>query len=177
MLVVGYVTFCFSIGDMNNAEIQQSILDLKSWFSRTKCNKLMNGPATSVDLQRLEKSIDVRLPNALRALLSEVNGGMYFMEKKLLSTEEIQDIFSSNERKSNWKAGLIPFAGEESSLLVIDTRRDDAVREWDEDDGVGDTISDNMVRYLEEYRNNLLGGHFEYLDDVGVVEKMVKARK
>ena len=162
---------------MSNAEIQQSVLDLKAWFSRTQCKKLINEPATSADLQRLEKAIDARLPAALKAVLSEMNGGIYFLDKKLLSTNEIQDTVSRYERKSTWKDGLIPFAGEDSSLLVIDTRRDDSVREWDEDDGLGDTISDNMVRYLENYRNDLLGGHFEYLDDVGVVEKMGKSRK
>eukprot|EP00599_Poterioochromonas_sp_BG-1_P008657 CAMPEP_0173151250 /NCGR_PEP_ID=MMETSP1105-20130129/11458_1 /TAXON_ID=2985 /ORGANISM="Ochromonas sp., Strain BG-1" /LENGTH=163 /DNA_ID=CAMNT_0014066569 /DNA_START=3 /DNA_END=494 /DNA_ORIENTATION=+ len=163
---------------MNNAEIEQSVLDIKSWFSRTKSGKRFNGPASNADLQRLEKAIDTRLPVALKALLLEVNGGLYFLDKKQLSSDEIQDIFAAHERKSSWREGLIPFAGEESSLLVIDTRRNDAVREWDEDEGLGDTLSDNIVRYLEEYRNNLLGGHFEFLDDVGVVEKMVgKPRK
>ena len=162
---------------MNNAEISQAVVDIKSWFSRTKCQKLMNSGASNADLQRLEKGIDARLPQALKTLLLEVNGGMYFLEKKQLSADEIQDAVSANERKSSWKEGLIPFCGDDSGLLVIDTRRGDEVREWDADDGLGDTVSDNIIRFFEEYRNNLLGGHFEYLDDLGVVEKMGKPRK
>jgi hypothetical protein len=162
---------------MTNAEVQQCILDIKSWFNRTKCKKLLNEPASNSDLQRMEKALDARVPSSLKLLLLEVNGGMYFMDKKQLSCEEIQDIHSSNERKSTWKDGLIPFCGDASSCWVIDTRRDDEIKEWDVDEGLGDNISDNLVRYLEEYRNNLLGGHFEFLDDLGVVEKMGKARK
>lgn len=44
--------------------------------------------------------------------------------------------------------------------------------------GTGDEVAGNFVQYLENYRNSLLGGHFEFLDDIGVVEKMsAKARK
>jgi hypothetical protein len=157
---------------MNRAEINQAVTDIKGWFDRTKCKKHMNGPASNADMQRLEKGIDARLPDALKSILFEVNGGMYFMDKKQLSAEEIREIVSSNERNSTWREGLIPFCGDESSLLVIDSKRSDEIREWDADDGVGDRVSDNLTRYLESYRNDLLSGHFEYLDDIGVVEKM-----
>jgi hypothetical protein len=162
---------------MTNAEVNQAVFDLKSWFTRTKCSKSMGEGASTADLQRLEKAIDARLPSSLKALLQEVNGGMYFMEKKQLSTMEIMDAVSDNEGKKSWKQGLIPFCGDEAGFLVIDTSRDDDVREFDADDGLGDSVADNFTRYLENYRNDLLGGHFEFLEDVGVVEKMGKGRK
>lgn len=143
----------------------------------TSCNKTMNGAATSVDIQRLEKSIDTQLPFALNVLLSEVNGGIYFLEKKLYSTNEIKDSFQDLEGSKKWKQGYVPFSGDDSTVLIVDTSNNDAVYEWDRDSGLGDEIASTFVRFLENYRNDLLSGHFEFLDDVGVIEKMGKARK
>lgn len=160
------------VGDMSSAEASQCVLDIKAWFSRTDCRKLMQNGAESADIQRLEKSIDTQLPRTHMQLLSEVNGGMYLMDKELLSASQIAEVFSEVDRSKLWQAGLIPLCGDAESMLVIDTRRNDEVLEWDADDGVGSSVAPNLVRYLEDYRNSLLSGHFEYLDGIGVVEKM-----
>jgi len=162
---------------MNNAEISQCVLDIKSWFDRTKAKKNINGPATTVDLQRLEKSIDIPLPPALKIMLQEVNGGMYFLDKKQLSSEEIRELVSECDGLKTWTNGLVPFAGDSSSMLVVDTTGRGEVYEWDSDDGLGDRLASNMSRFLETYRNELLAGRYEYLDEVGAVEKMEKGRK
>lgn len=162
---------------MNRAEISQSVLDIKAFFTRHGASKLFGGPATSPDIQRLEKTIDNQLPFALNVLLGEVNGGLYFMERKQYNTEEIKDKVGDLESSKKWKNGLVPFCGDDSSMLVIDTTAGDAVFEYDLDDGLGDQVAPNFVRYLETYRNDLLSGHFEYLEDCGVIEKMGKARK
>lgn len=160
-------------GEMNTAEIAQSVLDIKTWFSRSKAGRhAIQEPATSTDIQRLEKAIDAQIPRSLVALLQECNGGLYFMEKKLYSTLEIMDKVSELEGSSNWKAGLIPLCGDDSTLLVIDTNRNDCVREYDVDEGLGTKVSESIVQYIEDYRNQLLTGRFEFLEDVGVVEKM-----
>lgn len=158
---------------MSSAEAVQCTLDIKSWFSRTDCE--MNRKASSVDFQRLEKTIDTELPSVLKAVLSEINGGIYFMEKKQMSTDDIAECFAKVERSKKWEAGLIPFCGDDDTLLVIDTQHDYRVHEWDSGDGLGDQVSPSLERFLEDYRNDLLGGHFEYLEDVGVIEKMGKA--
>lgn len=162
---------------MNRAEISQSVLDIKAFFARHGASKLLGSAASTSDIQRLEKTIDNQLPFALNVLLSEVNGGMYFMERKQYSTEDIKDKVGDLEGSKKWKSGLIPFCGDDSTLLVIDTTSDDAVFEYDLDDGLGDKVAPNFVRFLETYRNDLLGGHFEYLEDCGVIEKMGKGRK
>ena len=46
------------------------------------------------------------------------------------------------------------------------------VVEWDEDDGTGDYLADTFNEYLETYRNALLGGKFEFVRDVGAIEKV-----
>ena len=43
--------------------------------------------------------------------------------------------------------------------------------------GVGDTVADNVVQFLENYRNSLLSGRFEFLEDIGVIEKMGASKK
>lgn len=161
---------------MSASEVSQSILDIKSWFVRQSTRKLEFDMATSVDVQRLEKAIDTRLPVSLKALLEESNGGLYFMDKKQLSTADIMDAVGNLENSSRWKHGLIPFCGDESGYLVIDTSNNDEVLEWD-DDGLGDRVSANFVRYLEHYRDELLENRFEFLEDVGVIEKVGKSHK
>lgn len=160
---------------MSRAEAVQCTLDIKSWFSRTECGPNMNNGASSVDFQRLEKTMDTELPSALRVVLSEINGGIYFMEKRQMSTDDIADCFAKVERSKKWEAGLIPFCGDEDTMLVIDTQHDYKVHEWDSSDGLGDQVSSTLERFLEDYRNDLLSGHFEFLEDVGVIEKMGKA--
>lgn len=163
-------------GDMNSSEISQSILDIKSWFLRSD-KKLEFESATTVDIQRLEKAIDTQLPTTLRILLQESNGGLFFMDKRQLSTIDIMDAVSNAENSSRWKQGLIPFCGDESGYMVIDTTDNDSVYEWDSDEGLGDRVGSNFTRYLEKYRDDLLENHFEYLLDVGVVEKFSKPHK
>lgn len=162
---------------MSSAEISQCILDIKSWFDRTKAKKLINGPATTVDIQRLEKTIDTPLPSAVKILLQVANGGMYFLDKKQVSTEEIKELVGDSESLKTWKNGLVPIAGDSSSMIVIDTAGKDEVFEWDSDDGLGDRLAVNVTRFFENYRNDLLAGRYEYLDEIGVVEKMEKGRK
>jgi cell wall assembly regulator SMI1 len=159
------------MGDMSSAEAVQCTVDIKGWFARTSCAKNMRGGANSVDIQGLEKTIDSALPSSLKAVLSEINGGIYFMDKRQLNTAQIAEATGRMERTPGWKAGLIPFCGDEDTLLVIDTRYGE-VMEWDVNDGKGDTVASSLEQFLENYRNDLLSGHFEYLEDIGVIEKM-----
>ena len=147
--------------------------DIKSWFQRAAPKLAFDG-ATDADLQRLEKTIDTELPLALAFMLREANGSMWFMEKEGMSCAAIAEVVGKLEGQRSWRAGIVPFAGDEGmGLLVVDTRdKGAAVYEWDEDDGVSsDPVAPSLAQYLEMYRNQLLAGHCEYLDDAGVVEK------
>lgn len=156
-------------GDMNTDEINQCVKDIVLWFRRNGCNA--EDGAESNRFQSLEKASDLRVPIALETLLKEVNGGIWFMEKKLMSINEIIDCISEVDSSSLWKRYLIPFCGDSSDMIVIDTNTDE-VLEWDADDGLGDSLSKNLSSYLEDFRNNLISGKFEYMDDLGVIEKV-----
>ncbi|RYH23195.1 SMI1/KNR4 family protein [archaeon] len=163
---------------MSSDETSQCVLDIKAWFMRTRCRDDINSPASSADIQRFEKTIDVSLPKAIKTLLLEADGGMFFMDKKQLSLTEMQEFIENHEKSRKWRNGLVPLCGDDSGALVVDTENRNAVSEWDADDGLGDEVSSNIVRYLESYRNDLLSGHFEYVDGLGVIEKMAgKPRK
>eukprot|EP01038_Epipyxis_sp_PR26KG_P006778 gene6778-9284_t len=163
------------VGGMTGAELRQCILDIQNWFSRTKCERNMNGPASSADFQRLQKSLDMEITDDLKSLLGEINGGIYFMEKELLSTNKIIDIVSMVGGNKIWRESYIPFCGDENSMLMIDSR-DEGIYEWDSDDGKGDKIADNLCAFLEGYRNNLLSGQFDFLEEIGVIEKVSKMK-
>lgn len=150
--------------------------DIKSWFERTTQLRL-DDRASSVDFQRSEKTLDKAIPHELKTILSETNGGIWIMEKPLLSLERICDLTANFESSRLWKESYLPFAGDESSVLLIDTSKGASVFEWDSDDGIGDAVSPSLSNFFENYRNSLLEGHCEFLMDVGVIEKVAKSKK
>ena len=80
------------------------------------------------------------------------------------------------ESSDRWNSFLFPFCGDASSLFAINTKSE-KVMEWDLDDGSGDVIAESFNEFLEDYRNSLLEGKYEYVDDVGAIEKVSKGRK
>lgn len=45
--------------------------------------------------------------------------------------------------------------------------------EWDAD-GEGTTVANTFSLFLESFRNELLSGRYEYVEGLGVIEKVVK---
>ena len=165
------------IGGPDADEVTQCVLDIKSWFKRSGEWDEEGRACTSADLQRLEKTIDLELPKALSALLKEQDGGLWFMDKQSYSAARIAEVVSDNERSKSWKRGLLPFAGDDSCLQVIDTDSGGEVFEWEDETGLGDKLSASLGTFLETYRNQLLSGQFEYLDGCGVIEKVGSSSK
>lgn len=129
--------------------------------------------ASSTDFQRLSKAVDAEVPVALRTLLSECNGGIWLMEKKLLSVEAIIDLSCKHSRSQFWKDDMIPIAedGSGGDEILIYRAKNGEIYEWDEDNGLSeDPVARNFSRYLEEYRNHLLNGHYEFVEGVGLIE-------
>jgi len=156
-------------GVMSPDEVRQCVMDIQGWFRRHGATDITG--ATSVDFQRLSKGVDAPIPDNLEILLGEINGGIWFMDKKALTAEEIMETASSCESSGKWKRGLVPFAGEADGMLVIDTKTDEVV-EWDEDDGLGDVVSSTFEDYLENFRNVIVAGKCEFDSDIGVIESV-----
>ena len=157
-------------GDMTTEELTQCILDIKSWFSRNGCDVERKGCASSADFQRMQKAAG-DIPEGLQTLLSESNGGLYFEDKAALSSDEVISLISDVESNEKWNTYLFPFCGDSTGLVAINVKSGKVV-EWDEDDGTGDYLADTFNEYLETYRNALLGGKFEFVRDVGAIEKV-----
>ena len=149
-------------------------MDIKTWFGRAASKAAGSAGATEADFQRLQKALDVSIPSALKVLLAENGGTIYLTDKKLLSSDEIIDLATELDRNSNWKSGSIPLAGDASGAIVIDHKGN--VREWEEDDGLGDELSSSFTAYLENYRNELLRGKYEFIAGVGAVETVAEVR-
>ena len=97
-----------------------------------------------------------------------------------MSCDSIAQVTSKFEGRKNWRQGIVPLCGDEGmGMLVVDTTTaKTAVYEWDEDDGIADDpIFPSLGTFLEDYRNRLLAGQCEFLDECGVIEKVAKARK
>ena len=158
------------VGDMTKEELTQCVLDIKSWFARNGCDVERKACASSADFQRLQKAIG-DVPLGLQLLLSESNGGLYFEDKAALSAEEMISLVNEVESHDKWNNYLFPFCGDAGGMLAINVKSGKVV-EWDEDDGSGDVLADTFNEYLESYRNSLLGGKFEFVKDVGAIEKV-----
>jgi len=163
------------VGGMTKQEIEQCVMDIKSFFVRNGCTP--NDGARASEVQKVEKTLDNELPQAMRCLLQEMDGGVYILDKEVVGTERMIELINDLDGNKLWKSGLIPLAGDESGLYVINKRGE--VVEWDADDGVGDMVDngDSLESFLENYRNLLLGGQCEFLKGVGVIEKVAARRK
>ena len=109
------------IGGMGREETEQCVLDIISFFQRNGVDKSKLDKASNADIQRLEKAIGMQVPYALNVLLMEANGGIHYMEREFMSCEKITEITDSLRNHALWRTNIIPIAGDESSLLAIDT--------------------------------------------------------
>jgi len=108
------------------SEVRQSLLDIKSWFVRASGGDwTASEGATSVDLQRLEKASDTQIPDTLLTMLTEVNGGLWFDDKPSYTTEEIITVCgdAGKRAKLGWQDTFVPFAGDDSGILLVDSKR------------------------------------------------------
>ncbi|RLN72071.1 hypothetical protein BBJ28_00011659 [Nothophytophthora sp. Chile5] len=75
----------------------------------------------------------------------------------------------------DWASTLIPFATNvDGGALVTDTGARNAVFEFSDDGKGGRSLAPTLLEYLEKYRNRLLSGHFDFVEDVGLVERSRK---
>lgn len=160
-------------GGMTPAEVEQCAFDIKMWFTRSGMPSLSG--ASSSDIQKLEKSLDIRVPEDVKILLGEIDGDIYFFDKKFFSCLEMKEMVSNLDGSKKWRSSFLPICGDETAMLLIDTERHNSLYEWDSDDGIGDVESSSFGAYLERYRNMLLAGQCDFVKDVGVIEKMSAA--
>eukprot|EP00752_Nemacystus_decipiens_P011095 g9857.t1 len=163
-------------GGMTGAEITQSVIDVEGWFKKNARGCLDNADgAREADLQALEKAADASIPEELRSVMSIQDGQVWFSEKQALTCKEMALESVRMERVRGWRAGLIPFAKDlDDTFLVTDTHAKGCpVSEWDAD-GEGATVANTFSLFLEGFRNQLLSGRCEYVEGLGVVEKLAK---
>eukprot|EP00904_Undaria_pinnatifida_P009782 jgi/Undpi1/5934/HiC_scaffold_2.g01208.m1 len=162
-------------GVMNGAEISQSVLDVESWFKKHGGDCLDHAQgADDGDLQALEKAVDASVPKELRSLLSVQDGDLWFSDKQALTCKAMAtEALEMEGRVPGWRPGLIPFAKEfDGTFLVADAQtRGCPVAEWDLD-GEGAIVADTFSLFLERFRNDLLSGRCEFVEGIGIVEKM-----
>lgn len=84
------------------------------------------------------------------------------------------DVSNNLSSNSHWQPDLIPFAKDSDDALLVVKGSDGGVYDWHADEGLGDTHASSLLAYLEHYRNDLLSMKFEFIEDIGVVEKAGK---
>ncbi|ETV90385.1 hypothetical protein H310_14835 [Aphanomyces invadans] len=163
-------------GGMSSEETDQCILDILSWFQRKKA-ALPKGAMDPQEVEAMEKALETTIPKALVFLLEKQNGGIWFNEFKSLSCDEIIATAETSQAWDGWTRGFVPLAADaDGALLVIDTKDGNAVQELSSD-GIGRQLASSLTAYFETYRNELLSGNYDFVQDVGLVERSHKARK
>uniref|UniRef100_A0A7S1XMT8 Knr4/Smi1-like domain-containing protein n=1 Tax=Phaeomonas parva TaxID=124430 RepID=A0A7S1XMT8_9STRA len=158
------------VGSMSAEEQDQCVMDVVSWFQRHSEDGLRGADRGSVEA--LRKSLGVDVPEILERLWCEADGGVWFGDKELLSVQRLEKLFADLEGGAGFREGFLPLATDvDGNLLIVDTGSPAMpVFEFD-DDGLGDKLAASVVNFMEEQRNNLLSGNFEYIECCGVVEK------
>ncbi|GLD98636.1 hypothetical protein PINS_up007353 [Pythium insidiosum] len=147
--------------------------DIVNWFER-KADIASKGEKRA-NIEALEKELGRPLPDALRGLLSKQSGGLWFDEYKSLSADDIARTAESLSRASGWKSSFVPFAADaDGNALVTDAATAKCAVFAFGDDGRGRDLAPSLSTYLEEYRNRLLSGRFDFVEDVGLVERSRK---
>eukprot|EP00968_Pinguiococcus_pyrenoidosus_P005633 scaffold367_cov254-Pinguiococcus_pyrenoidosus.AAC.21 len=155
------------VGAMDHEEVAQCVTDICNWFE----NAGGFVAAERGNVEALQKSLDLDIPEILYEMWLEADGGVWFGEKQLLGASEARKQYSSLE-KDTTRPEYLPFAADvDGTLLLVDTSSPEkAVYEWDTD-GLGDKLCSSLLNFFEDMRNNLLSGRFEFIEEVGLVEK------
>mmetsp|Transcript_34879 Transcript_34879/g.46111 ORF Transcript_34879/g.46111 Transcript_34879/m.46111 type:complete len:183 (+) Transcript_34879:83-631(+) len=160
-------------GNMDVQEFEQCVLDIVSWFEDKSNSKEDKGSSLG-GVEGLEKALGITVPEEAEKFLTQVNTGVWLYEKTCLTSEGAADAASGAEGSGKWQEGLIPIASDlDNNLLVLDTNTTGLkVCEWDPEGGLGSCVSSSFSAYLENYRNLLLSGKCQFIEDAGVVEEM-----
>lgn len=103
------------------------------------------------------------------------DGELWFNEMQALSTQTIVKLVHDLRDSKAWRNGYIPFARDlDDNYLVCDTTAEDAVHEYDASDGLGTKLASSFSNYLEDYRDALLSNRYEFVEELGVVERTGK---
>ncbi|KAJ0402645.1 hypothetical protein P43SY_007510 [Pythium insidiosum] len=160
------------VGGMDDDECEQCVHDIVSWFERKA--EIVSRGEKRASIEALEKELGRPIPDALRGLLSKQSGGLWFDEYKTLGADDIARTAESLSRASGWKTSFVPFAADaDGNALVTDAAAKGAVFAFG-DDGRGRDLAPSLSQYLEDYRNRLLSGRFDFVEDVGLVERTRK---
>ena len=149
-------------GGMTPSETRQCITDITSWFSRFD---VATKPDSATALEPLGKALGGEVDDTFITVVEECGNGIWYGDKKGMSCDEIVDAVDSGKFGS-----ALPFASDEDGDFFLAINRDGAVVEYSEEEE-GEEICGSMADYLEDYRNGLLAGKFEYIEDCGCMEK------
>lgn len=104
----------------------------------------------------------------MQRMLKAHNGGMPLYDFTSLSCAQIAEASQEGRGSSTWQHDAVPVArNPEGDLLVVHGK---GVSTWSADDGLGSVDCGSLSAYLEAYRNKMLGGHVEYVEDCGIME-------
>jgi hypothetical protein len=145
------------------------VLDITTWFDKYSSESKKDSEDVLAQIEMIEKAFDLTIPETLDILLhNKHHTEIWFMDKQSITGSMIFKFIQK------YKMDCLPFCGnDEVGMLVLNSKGE--VCEWDVDDGVGDVVENSLNEYLEYYRNFLLDGHGEYIEDVGIIEKMTGA--
>ncbi|RHY09434.1 hypothetical protein DYB28_000941 [Aphanomyces astaci] len=118
-----------------------------------------------LEVEALEKALDAPVPKVTT------------LAQRALRDPEIISTAETSQSWDGWARGHVPLAADvDGALLVIDTKHGNAVHELSSE-GLGRQLGPSLTAFFETYRNELLSGNYDFVQDVGLVERSQKPRK
>lgn len=152
---------------MRPGEIRQCVADLVGWFEKRNKTASATAGASNIELEKL------KLPLAVEELYLQTNGNLiWFDDKKMVSLREAAELKVEMKERNPKDDQFFPFGNDdEDDLLVVDCDTE-AVYEYEVFEGLGHKITDSFSDYLERYRNDILADQYEFIEEMGVIEKV-----
>ena len=148
-------------GEMTPAEARQCAKDIVEWFRKHGDLDAVGTPQDDVDRISKQRA----LPLALEELYLSAKEGIWFEDKELIGLQSCGKLLGEIDEP------YFPFCRDvDDAMLVVDCDKE-TVYEWDLADGRGDRVAGSINDFLEEYRNKLASGKFEYMEGDGCIEK------
>eukprot|EP00941_MAST-03F_sp_MAST-3F-sp1_P001270 g1270.t1 len=152
-------------GRMSSSEEKQCILDIKSWYSDHTDLRLVG--ASTDKIKKLRKLIGSTssFPQLLESLLKEMNGKIWIYEQQLLSVSEIIEAFETTG------SSYFPVSRDLDDDYLCIRLKDGSLVSFSESDGPAkDEDAPSLSDWLEKFRNSLMAGRLEYVEDCGFTE-------
>uniref|UniRef100_A0A6U2EFG3 Uncharacterized protein n=1 Tax=Hemiselmis andersenii TaxID=464988 RepID=A0A6U2EFG3_HEMAN len=155
-------------GDMSDEELKQCVLDMETWLVANAGSAGSEFAGAAGASKELIDGLPASAPAALKGLLGVHDGKLPLLDFVGLACAEIVSEASAAKGSGKWQDDYVPIAKNPDGDLLVTCAS--GVHRWDSELGLGSAESASLSAHLEQYRNLMMQGKLEYVEDCGIME-------